>query len=205
MRLDELNPADAKNEGIVEYSLPIVPIVPKNDEKGNWKHDRAVVFMNRLDSGNNAFHQWLEEMLPILQKSPFLTENQNDIAKAFGCESAFNDALELAHQLNDHVTLNKLQRYRLLVSCVVQAKQVRVLDKKENEINVFASAIEGNNRMWSLVHILHGAEFDPTYGVLTDGTLSWDWLTKHICGRPDRSDATIKVKMNAVEESITLI
>ena len=82
-------------------------------------------------------------------------ENQGKIAEWLGCGNDFNDELNLSSSAGQ---LNGLERYRILTRCEMNIR-VKQVEEDDEDLRIVISMIEGNNRVWDLIHLYYNAKF----------------------------------------------
>ena len=144
------------------------------------------------------YKKWWDDNKEILSTNGCRIENQMKIAEFFKCKQGFDDALQFE---DDVEKLTGLQRYRILVRCIIKARMSKLAKQKEDEddLTVIASMVEGNNRIWDYIHLIFNAKLSEADGVIEEDSLTKDWIIPHLLKKPGRNKDEITRNLQDAE------
>ena len=158
------------------------------DEDEHWV---AELFKPQNSEGENMFSAWYKASGEILMLNALREENQGRIAEWLGCGNDFNDEIDLGSSAG---RLSGLERYRILTRCAMETR-VKQIEKDGDELHVVMSMIEGNNRVWDMIHLYYNAKFSEKDGIIEEDSLTTDWVISHMLDKPGRYEEEIKERM----------
>lgn len=145
------------------------------------------IFKEADIDGKNVYENWMEKNKELLKKNVARSENQEEVAKHFGCLKRFNETLEMEGKKAGRV-LSALEKYRILVREVHRHRAKKLKRGQVGDaLDVIGGMIEGNNRVWTLNHCLFNAKLDEKAGVIREDSLTAESMIPHLLEFADRN------------------
>ncbi len=136
-----------------------------NSTFDTWDQWKATYFLPADQDGSNKFEKWLKDNEGNLDVNAFDSKTHSLILQRWdGSQKLYGENIEQHGQ-------SEIKKYRLLL-WAVSVKQQESAYNSEEYFYPIINAIEGNNRLGALIHLLVGAAYNSAQEKLEVNTLN---------------------------------